>query len=141
MQCLEKRVQFVHIDDVARLIAHLLRRSAHRKKEPTVLNVAGRGDPVTLEQAAHVLDATIANVRYRWRMRRILQRRWKQGLTVTPPEALPFLIGSCGVDTTRLKQFLGKDYETVIQHTVTATLKESLHGELESVLTDVARHN
>ncbi|HSB74046.1 MAG TPA: NAD-dependent epimerase/dehydratase family protein, partial [Terriglobales bacterium] len=43
----EKLFQFVHVDDVARLIAHILRRSA-RDPQLTILNVAGRGNPITV---------------------------------------------------------------------------------------------
>ncbi len=55
---LEKRLQFVHVDDMARLLVHLLNRPA---SDPslTILNVAGRGEPITLQQCAEIAQATI----------------------------------------------------------------------------------
>ena len=128
-RCLESRLQFVHVDDMARLIAHILRRPAVQENKLTILNVAGRGESVTLEQAAHIANARIVNVRYRWLMRRLLKLGWDIGLSGIPPEALPYMVGSYTMDTTRLKQFLGKDYESVIKYTVTAALEDSLRED------------
>ena len=64
-------------------------------------------------------------------MRRFLKFVWDIGLSGIPPEALPYMVGSYTMDTTRLKQFLGKDYESVIKFTVTAALEDSLREELD----------
>lgn len=136
---LQSRIQFVHVDDMARLLAYILRRPAASKNELTILNVAGRGDPITLGDAAQIANAKIINVRYRWLMRRILKYGWDSGLSAVPPEALPYMIGSYTMDTTRLKQFLGKDYESVIKYTVTAALEDSLREDFQSPVTDAAR--
>jgi nucleoside-diphosphate-sugar epimerase len=138
-QCLSNRIQFVHVDDMARLIAHILHRPASAKNELKVLNVAGRGDSVTLEQAAHIANAKIVNVRYRWVMQKALQFIWDIGLSGIPPEALPYMIGSYTMDTTRLKQFLGNDYESVIKYTVTAALEDSLREDASTPITGAAR--
>src|SRR5256712_3384449 len=47
---LENRIQFVHVDDMARLIAFILRKTEPEAKRLTILNVAGRGEPLTFEQ-------------------------------------------------------------------------------------------
>jgi len=44
---LEKRIQFVHVDDVARLMAYILRRTEPEAQRLTILNVAGRGESLT----------------------------------------------------------------------------------------------
>ena len=55
---LEKRFQFVHVDDMARLLVHLLNRP--RTDPPlTILNVAGRGEPITLQRCAEIAKARI----------------------------------------------------------------------------------
>ncbi len=43
-QYLDNKIQFVHIDDMARLIAHILHRDPEAQRL-TILNVAGRGAP------------------------------------------------------------------------------------------------
>ena len=136
---LESRIQLVHVDDVARLLAYILRRPAPGKNELTILNVAGRGEPITLGEAARIANAKIVNVRYRWLMRRILKFGWNIGLSAVPPEALAYMVGSYTMDTTRLKQFLGKDYESVIKYTVTQALEDSLRETFEKPITDAAR--
>jgi hypothetical protein len=40
---------------------------------------------------------------------------------------LPYMIGSYTVDTTRLRQMLGGDYETVMEHTVAEALADSFN--------------
>jgi UDP-glucose 4-epimerase len=136
---LSSRIQLVHVDDVARLLAYMLRRPAPHKNELTILNVAGRGEPITLLEAAHIANAKIVNVRYRWLMRRLLQIGWDIGLSGVPPEALPYMVGSYTMDTTRLKQFLGKDYDSVIKYSVTAALEDSLHEDVDAPITDSVR--
>ena len=48
----EKRIQFVHVDDVARLIAHILRKTDPESQRLTILNLAGRGEPLTYDTAS-----------------------------------------------------------------------------------------
>jgi nucleoside-diphosphate-sugar epimerase len=135
---LENRLQLIHVDDMARLIAHILCRPPAQKNGLTTLNVAGRGEPITLAEAAQIARADITDLRFRWIMRKVLQFGWNIGLSGIPPEALPYMVGSYTMDTTRLKQFLGKDYENVIKYTVTAALEDSLREDYNSPKTDAA---
>ena len=50
---------------------------------------------------------------------------WKFGISSIPPDALPYLIGSYTMDTSRLQQFLGAEYPRVIQYTVEDALRDS----------------
>ncbi len=136
---LDNRTQFVHVDDVARLLAHILRLPPGEKNDLTILNVAGRGNPITIGDAARIANARVINIHFRWLMRYALRIGWNMGISGVPPEALPYIIGSYTMDTTRLKQFLGSDYEKVIQYTVTAALEDSLREDLSTPLTDAAR--
>jgi nucleoside-diphosphate-sugar epimerase len=43
---LDHKIQFVHVDDMARLLAHILHRDPESQRL-TILNVAGRGEPLT----------------------------------------------------------------------------------------------
>jgi nucleoside-diphosphate-sugar epimerase len=133
-RCLESRLQFVHVDDVARLLAHILHASPAKKNELKVLNVAGRGEPITLNQAAAIARARVIQVPGKWIVRLILSLLWKWGVSGVPPSALPYMIGSYTMDTTRLKQFLGQEYERVIRYTVSTSLQDCFESEQESRL-------
>lgn len=120
----KKEFQFVHVDDVARLIAWLLRRP-ESGRERVVLNVPGRGPAVTLEEASRIAKATVIRLPGRIWCRWILKLMWKLGISGIPPEALPYMIGSYTMDARRLRAFLGDDYEQVMQYTVEQALEDS----------------
>jgi nucleoside-diphosphate-sugar epimerase len=124
---LEKRFQFVHVDDMGRLLTYLLYRS---ENDPTmnILNVAGRGDSLTLKRCAEIAQATIKRAPSKAAMRAVLQFLWRFGISSIPPEALPYMIGSYTMDTARLQQFLGSDYSRVIQYTIEDALKDSFNS-------------
>jgi nucleoside-diphosphate-sugar epimerase len=121
---LEKRLQFIHVDDVARLLAYLLYRPM---SDPpmTILNVAGRGDTVTVETCARIANAEIKRAPNRAAFSLVLRVLWKWGISSVPPEALPYLVGSYTMDTSRLQAFLGSDYPDVIRYTVEDALRDS----------------
>jgi len=124
---LEKLFQFVHVDDMARLLTLLLYRPS---SDPpvTILNVAGRGEPITIQRCAEIANATIKRAPTRAVFRSVLRVLWKFGVSSIPPEALPYLIGSYTMDTTRLQEFLGPDYPRVIQYTVEDALRDSFRS-------------
>ena len=122
---LGKLLQFVHVDDMARLIDWLLRR----KPEGNVLhilNVAGRGGPITIQRAAQLADAKVVRVP-KFATRIVLQKLWDWGVSSIPPEALPYMIGSYTMDTSRLKHMLGAEYDNVMKFTVEEALADSFH--------------
>jgi len=125
----QNRLQFVHIDDVARLIANILRRPGPGKYELTVLNVAGRGEPMSFEEISAIANARVMQVPGKWMMREILGLLWKFGVSGIPPEAAPYMYGSYLVDCSRLKQFLGKDYESILQYSVALALQDTFKTE------------
>lgn len=120
---LDHDFQFVHVDDMARLLAYLLRRPS---SDPpvTILNVAGHGGPVTIRECADIARARVLRVPTRAACRMVLRTLWNRGVTSIPPEALPYMIGSYTMDTTRLQQFLGRDYPEVIRYSVEDALRD-----------------
>ncbi len=124
---LEKRFQFVHVDDMARLLVHLLDRPA---SDPslTILNVAGRGESITVQQCAEIAQARIKRAPTRATCRAVFGLLWKLGISSIPPAALPYLIGSYTMDTARLQRFLGKEYESVIQYGIEDALRDSFES-------------
>jgi nucleoside-diphosphate-sugar epimerase len=122
-QYLRKEFQFLHVDDMARLIAYVLRRQ-EKPGEMTILNVAGRGPAVTIEQCAELAGAKLMRLP-KFLCRRALQHYWDRGISAVPPDALPYMIGSYTMNTAKLRGFLGGDYEKVIQYTIEQALADS----------------
>ena len=112
----DNKIQFIHVDDMARLIAWILRREPEAQRL-TILNVAGRGDPLTFGQCIELAHAKLLRVPGRWTMRRILQFLWNWNISAIPPDAVPYMTGQYIMNTDRLKKFLGGDYERVIEKT------------------------
>jgi nucleoside-diphosphate-sugar epimerase len=113
---LDNKIQFVHVDDMARLIAWILTREPEAQRL-TILNVAGRGDALTFEQCIEMAKAKLLRVPGRWGMRRVLELLWTLKISAIPPDAVPYMTGQYIMNTERLKKFLGDDYERVIAKT------------------------
>lgn len=113
---LDNKIQFVHVDDMARLIAWILTREPEAQRL-TILNVAGRGDALTFGQCIEMAKAKLLRVPGRWGMRRVLELLWKLKISAIPPDAVPYMTGQYIMNTERLKKFLGDDYERVIAKT------------------------
>ena len=122
----EKKLQFIHVDDMARLLAWLL---DYEEAAPAthVLNVAATGEPLTLRECAEIAHNRIMRVPGRWACRAALERLWNSGVSAIPPEALPYLLGSYTMDTTRLRKLLGPEYPHIIRHNVANALAESFN--------------
>jgi len=113
---LDNKIQFIHVDDMARLIAWLLKREPEAQRL-TILNVAGRGDPMTFSQCIQGAHAKLLRVPGKWAMRQVLQFLWNSKISAIPPDAVPYMTGQYIMNTDRLKTFLGDDYEKVISKT------------------------
>jgi nucleoside-diphosphate-sugar epimerase len=113
---LDNKIQFVHVDDMARLIAWILTREPEAQRL-TILNVAGRGEALTFAQCIEVAHAKLIRVPGRWGMRRVLELLWKLKISAIPPDAVPYMTGQYIMNTDRLQRFLGADYEAVIKKT------------------------
>ncbi|HXZ81909.1 MAG TPA: NAD-dependent epimerase/dehydratase family protein [Terriglobales bacterium] len=130
---LHNKLQFVHVDDVARLLTYILRQPG-KGNELLIFNVAGRGYPLTIQDCARISGQKIVQLPGKWLCRAALRHYWNRGISGVPPEAFPYMIGSYTMDTTRLQKFLGDDYSRVIQYTVEDALLDSFRTEEESRL-------
>ena len=126
-QYLDNKIQFVHVDDMARLIAHIVRREPEAKRL-TILNVAGRGEPLTFGQCVEMAKAKLIRVPGKWAMRSVLGVLWRRGISAIPPEALPYMTGQYIMNTDRLQKFLGDEYEDVIRYTVRDAFADTIQG-------------
>lgn len=125
-QYLDNKIQFIHVDDMARLLRHILQREPEPQRL-TVLNVAGRGEPMTFGQCIEMAKAKLVRVPGRWVMRQILSFLWKQKISAIPPQAMPYMTGQYIMNTERLRRFLGPEYEHVIRYTITDAFADSFH--------------
>src|ERR1700730_3390087 len=115
---LENRVQFVHVDDMARLITRILRKTEPEAQRLTVLNVAGRGEPLTFERCVEIAQARLLRLPGKLAFRMALKALWQLGIVAIPPEAAPYMTGEYTLNTDRLRKFLGENYEDVIRYTI-----------------------
>jgi nucleoside-diphosphate-sugar epimerase len=123
-QYLDHKIQFVHVDDMARLVAHILHRDPEAQRL-TILNVAGRGEPLTFGRCIEMAQAKVVRVPGKWAMRLVLQYMWKRQLSAIPPEALPYMTGEYIMNTDRLRSFLGAEYENVMRYTIADAFADS----------------
>ena len=124
---LDNKIQFIHVDDMAGLIAWLLKREPEAQRL-TILNVAARGEPMTFAQCIQAAHAKLLRVPGKWAMRRILQLLWNQKISSIPPDAVPYMTGQYIMNTDRLKNFLGGDYERVISRTNVEAFADSVQS-------------
>ena len=123
-QYLDNKIQFIHVDDMARLLEHIL----HRDPEPqrlTVLNVAGRGEPLTFARCIEMAQAKLIRVPGKLAMRLVLQFLWTRQISAIPAEALPYMTGEYIMNTDRLRAFLGREYESVLRYTIADAFADS----------------
>jgi nucleoside-diphosphate-sugar epimerase len=121
---LDNKIQFVHVDDMARLIDHILRREPETQRL-TVLNVAGRGDSLTFGRCVETAGAKLIRVPGKWGMRTVLRFLWNRQISAIPPEAVPYMTGEYIMNTDRLRKFLGPEYEHVIRYTIADAFADS----------------
>lgn len=125
-QYLDNKIQFIHVDDMARLIQHILQREPEMQRL-TILNVAGRGEPMTFGGCIEVAKAKLIRVPGKWAMRQVLKFLWKQQISAIPPEAVPYMTGEYIMNTERLRRFLGPEYEHVIRYSIRDGFADSFH--------------
>jgi UDP-glucose 4-epimerase len=126
---LDNRIQFVHVDDMARLIAFLLRKTEPEAQRLTVLNVAGRGEALKFQQCIEIAQAKLLQVPGKRAFRLVLEALWKLGISAIPPEALPYMTGEYIMSTERLQKFLGSNYEDIIRYTIADAFRDSFHSQ------------
>jgi nucleoside-diphosphate-sugar epimerase len=124
-QYLDNKIQFVHVDDMARLIAHILHRDPEAQRL-TILNVTGRGEPLTFGRCIEMAQSKLVRVPGKWAMKLVLQYMWKRQISAIPPEALPYMTGEYIMNTDRLRSFLGAEYENLMRYTIVDAFADSV---------------
>ena len=124
---LDNKIQFVHVDDMARLITHIASLDEPETQRLNILNVAGRGDPLTYERCIDLAQAKLLRLPGRWPCRMVLEVLWRTGISAIPPEALPYMTGEYIMDTSRLQAWLGAKYPEVIRYTIEDAFRDTFH--------------
>jgi nucleoside-diphosphate-sugar epimerase len=128
-QYLQNRIQFVHVDDVARLIAHILRKTEPEAQRLTILNVAGRGGALSYEQCVQMANAKLVRVPTEKLFKIVLEFLWKAKISTIPPDVAPYMTAETTMDTTRLAEFLGVEYRNVIRYPIAEAFAECFKKE------------
>jgi nucleoside-diphosphate-sugar epimerase len=127
---LQKRFQFVHVDDVARLIKHIL--SEDERPDLKIFNLAARGPAMTIAEAAQLGNARLIRIPTRMLTKMLVALAWKLGISSVPPDSFPYLCGTYTMDTTRLQRYLGPAYENVIRYTNESALRATFAGDADA---------
>jgi len=115
---MDNKIQFVHVDDMARLLAYIVRKPDPEPQRLTILNVAGRGEPMTFAECIRLANSKLIRVPGKWVFRTILNLLWALRISAIPPAAMPYMTGQYIMKTDRLQKFLGPDYENVMRYTI-----------------------
>ncbi len=126
---LDNKIQFIHVDDMARLIKHILQREPETQRL-TVLNVAGRGEPLTFASCIEMAKAKLVRVPGVWAMKQAINLLWKRQVSAIPPEAVPYMTGQYIMNTDRLRRFLGPEYEHVIRYNIADAFADSFRDNV-----------
>jgi nucleoside-diphosphate-sugar epimerase len=125
---LDNKLQFIHVDDMARLLKHILQREPESQRL-TILNVAGRGEPLTFARCIEMAQAKLVRVPGKWAMRQVLSFLWKKKISAIPPQAVPYMTGEYTMNTDRLRRFLGPEYEHVMRYSIADAFADSFQPQ------------
>lgn len=129
---LENRLQFVHVDDVARLITFILLKTDPEVQRVTILNVAGRGEPLTYQQCIGLAKAKLTRVPTEELFSLALKLLWQLKISTIPPDIVPYLTSDTIMNTTRLEQFLGAEYKNVIRYPIADAFADCFKKEAKA---------
>jgi nucleoside-diphosphate-sugar epimerase len=125
---LQNRIQFVHVDDVARLVKFILEKNEPEGRRLTILNVAGRGGPLTYEQCVRLANAKLVRVPSEKFFALVLRFLWNIKLSTIPPDVAPYMTSDTVMDTSRLAEFLGTECGTVLRFSIADAFAECFRG-------------
>lgn len=128
-QYLQNRLQFVHVEDVARVVAFILKKTEPEAQRLTILNVAGRGQPLTYEQCIQMAHAKLIRVPSEKLFALVLQFLWKMKISTIPPDIAPYMTSDSLLDTLRLAEFLGVEYKNVVRYTIAEAFADCSKAE------------
>ena len=110
---------------MARLISYITHKNEPEPQRLTFLNVTGHGEAISYRKCLEIAQAKRLPVPGDGALQALLRFRWNRGASSIPPDMVPYLTHESLVSTTRLRRFLGADYEDVIHHTIADAFADS----------------
>ena len=80
---------------------------------------------MTVAQCAEIAGTRVKRLPTVALCRALVKLMWNMGVTSIPADAFPYLIGSYTMETSKLRNLLGRDYEDVVRYTSEAALADS----------------
>jgi nucleoside-diphosphate-sugar epimerase len=122
-----RQFQFVHVDDVARVIAWFIE---HPNSPGTVeaYNVAARGPALDISAACALTGVQVRPLPGHGAVALALEAAWRLGVSDMPPEALPYVLGEYTLSIEKLRHTIGADFDSVVQYTNQQALAASVRS-------------
>jgi nucleoside-diphosphate-sugar epimerase len=117
-------LQFVHVDDVARVLLWTLK--TFRAGELQVFNLAGSGPPISFGECVRLAKTPVIRLGSFKQIERVLKFFWRAGLSGVPAESMPYYLTTYTMDTSRLEAALGAERDKILQYTAREALLDAL---------------
>lgn len=118
--------QFIHVDDVARVLHWFCSHYVERKLE--IVNLPGKGKPVTNPDLARAAGTRLIRLPSYRLVQFLFRLLWWSGLSGVPPKSLPYFTGSYTMNCDRLRALLGEEFDRVIRFTSEESLRDAVEG-------------
>lgn len=119
-------IQFVHVDDVARVLLWTLHH--FRPGELQIFNLAGSGDPISFGECAQLAGTPVARFGSVKQIEQVMKFFWRAGLSGAPAESIPYYLSSYTMNTTRLETELGEERDKLLHFTSREALLDTLRA-------------
>lgn len=117
-------LQFVHVDDVARILLWTLKN--FRPGELQIFNLAGSGPTISFGECVRLAKTPVIRLGSVKQIERVLKFFWKIGLSGVPAESIPYYLTTYTMDTSRLEAALGTERDRIIRFTAREALLDAL---------------
>jgi nucleoside-diphosphate-sugar epimerase len=119
-------LQFVHVDDVARVLLWTLKN--YQLGTLQVLNLAGSGPPISFGECVRLAGTPVLRLNSVRQIERTLRFFWRIGLSGVPPESIPYYLTNYTMDTSRLEAMLGKEKDQVLRFSTREALLDTIRA-------------
>lgn len=119
-------LQFVHVDDVARILQWTLRNFRPGCLE--IFNLAGGGPPMPFGECVQLAGTPVLRLRSVRQIESLLRFFWIVGLSGVPPQSIPYYLSSYTMDTRKLCAELGPDCSRVLRFSTREALADALRS-------------
>ncbi len=117
-------LQFVHVDDVARVLLWTLQN--FRPGQLQIFNLAGSGPPITFGECTRLAGTPVKRFGSVRQIDRLLRLFWAIGLSGVPAESIPYYLTNYTMDTSRLEAELGPDCDKILRYSTRDALLDAI---------------